>query len=64
MPAFSVRSDATFEPSAYLKSIADLFGVLDARQQRDLAERVALLPRHIHQLASDGLIAVPIRKSR
>ena len=64
MPTTTVRSDATFEPSAYLKSIADLFGVLDARQQRDLADRVALLPRHIHQLASDGLIAVPIRKSR
>ena len=64
MPASSVRSDATFEPSAYLKSIADLFGVLDARQQRDLADKVALLPRHIHQLASNGLIAVPFPRSR
>lgn len=64
MPLSSVRSDATFEPSVYLKSIADLFGVLDARQQRDLADRVALLPRHIHQLASKGLIAVALPSTR
>ncbi len=64
MRASSVRSDATFDPSTYLRSIADMFGVLDARQQRDLADRVALLPRHIHQLATDGLIAVPSLKSR
>jgi hypothetical protein len=62
MSARTVRSDATFEPSAYRKSIAELFGVLDAGKQRDLAERVALLPRHIHKLASEGLIAAPIRR--
>jgi hypothetical protein len=58
----TVRSDATFQPSAYRKSIAELFGVLDARQQRDLADKVALLPRHIHSLATSGLIAVPFQK--
>jgi hypothetical protein len=57
----TVRSNATFQPSAYRKSIAELFGVLDARQQRDLAERVGLLPRHIHSLATSGLIALPIQ---
>ena len=60
----TVRSDATFQPSAYRKSIAELFGVLDARQQRDLAEKVALLPRHIHSLATSGLIAVPFQKEQ
>ena len=60
MSSLTVRSDATFQPSAYRRSIAELFGVLDARQQRDLVERVALLPRHIHSLASSGLIAVPV----
>jgi hypothetical protein len=60
----TVRSDATFEPSQYRRSIAELFGVLDARQQRDLVERIALLPRHIHNLASNGLIAAPVRVTR
>ncbi|HEV7693551.1 MAG TPA: hypothetical protein VGO52_22140 [Hyphomonadaceae bacterium] len=62
MSATTVRSDATFEPFTYRRSIADLFGVLDAGKQRDLAERVALLPRHIHKLASEGLIAIPVRR--
>jgi len=60
MSAHTIRSDATFEPSTYRRSIADLFGVLDARQQRDLIDKVALLPRHIHRLAVSGLIAVPL----
>ncbi|HOZ26424.1 MAG TPA: hypothetical protein PLH23_01405 [Hyphomonadaceae bacterium] len=41
-----------------------MFGVLDASQQRDLVDKFALLPRHIHQLASSGLIAVPVRQRR
>ena len=41
-----------------------MFGVLDASQQRDLVDKFALLPRHIHKLASSGLIAVPVRRSR
>ncbi|HOY76280.1 MAG TPA: hypothetical protein PLN33_00655 [Hyphomonadaceae bacterium] len=61
MSTHSVRSDATFSPSIYRKSIADMFGVLDARQQRELVESLALLPRHIHQLASSGQIAVPVK---
>lgn len=64
MSSRSVRSDATFSPSAYRKSIAEMFGVLDARQQRDLVDSFALLPRHIHQLASNGLIAAPVKKNR
>lgn len=62
MSLSTVRSDATFSPSAYRKSIADMFGVLDARQQRELVEKFAVLPRHIHQLASNGLIAAPARQ--
>jgi hypothetical protein len=61
MSTHSVRSDATFSPSTYRKSIADMFGVLDARQQRELVESLALLPRHIHRLASSGQIAVPVK---
>ncbi len=64
MSSRTVRSDATFSPSAYRKSIAEMFGVLDARQQRDLIDSFALLPRHIHQLASSGLIAAPIKSRR
>ena len=57
----TVRSDATFQPSAYRRSITELFGVLDANQQRDVIDRIALLPRHIHSLASNGLIAASIQ---
>ena len=64
MSAPSVRSDATFSPSDYRRLIAEMFGALDARQQRDLVDKFALLPRHIHKLATSGLIAVPARESR
>ncbi|OYX51782.1 MAG: hypothetical protein B7Y90_00205 [Alphaproteobacteria bacterium 32-64-14] len=64
MSSRTVRSDANFSPAAYRRSIAELFGVLGLREQRELAERVAILPRHIHQLARDGLIAAPIKKGR
>lgn len=60
----TVRSDASFSPSAYRKSIAEMFDLLDRDQQRDLVDRIAVLPRHIHQMASNGLIAVPVRASR
>lgn len=60
----TVRSDASFSPSAYRRSITEMFGLLDRDQQRDLADRIAVLPRHIHQMASNGLIAVPVRASR
>jgi hypothetical protein len=60
----SVRSDATFSPSAYRQSIAEMFGGLDLRQQRALIEGIALLPRHVHKLASSGLIAAPVNQSR
>lgn len=59
----TVRSDASFSPSAYRNSIAEMFGLLDRDQQRDLADRIAVLPRHIHQMASNGLIVVPVRAS-
>lgn len=61
MSTHSVRTDATFSPSDYRRSIAEMFGVLDATQQRDLIEKLALLPRHIHKLASSGQIAVPTK---
>lgn len=61
MSAHSVRTDATFSPSTYRKSIADMFGVLDPRQQRELVESLALLPRHIHRLAASGQIAVSVK---
>ena len=64
MSTSGIRSDAAFSPSDYRKSIAEMFGVLDARQQRDLAEKFAVLPRHIHKLAASGLIAAPSIKSR
>lgn len=60
MTSRTVRPDATFSPSAYRKSIAEMFGLLDRDQQRDLVDRMTVLPRHIHQLADKGLIALQV----
>lgn len=56
----SSRSTTTFEPAAYRKAIADMFGALDISAQRDLVERIAILPRHIHSLATKGEIAIDL----
>lgn len=64
MSTRTIRSDATFSPATYRRSLAELFSALGQREQLELAERVAILPRHIHKLASDGLIAADFRKSR
>ena len=61
MSTHSVRNDATFSPSTYRKSIAEMFGVLDASQQRELVDKLALLPRHVHRLAASGQIAVHLK---
>lgn len=58
----TIRSDARFEPSAYRKAIADMFGALDLPAQRDLVERIAILPRHIHSMAVTGQIAANLPK--
>jgi hypothetical protein len=57
MSTITVKSSASFEPGAYRKSIADMFGVLAPDQQREFVDRLAVLPVHIHRLASDGMIA-------
>jgi len=54
------RPRAAFEPAAYRRSIAEMFGVLDVESQRQMVDRLALLPRHIHRLATEGLIANPV----
>jgi len=54
------RPRAAFEPAAYRRSIAEMFGVLDVESQRQMVDRLALLPRHIHRLAIQGLIADPV----
>lgn len=56
----SIRTTATFSPAAYRKAIADMFAALDLRAQRDLVERMAILPRHIHALATRGEIAIDL----
>ena len=56
------RPRAAFEPAAYRRSIAEMFGVLDVESQRQMVDRLALLPRHIHRLATQGLIADPVFK--
>lgn len=56
----SNRSAANFSPAAYRKSIADMFGALDLSAQRDLVERIAILPRHIHAMANKGEIAIDL----
>jgi hypothetical protein len=53
-----VGSEGAFEPVAYRKAIADMFGALDHSAQRDLVDRIAILPRHIHAMASRGEIPV------
>jgi hypothetical protein len=57
----TVQPKASFEPGAYRRSIADMFGVLDRDAQREFVDRLAVLPRHIHRLAQQGLIADPVR---
>lgn len=57
MSTFAVRPDASFVPAAYRRSIADMFGTLPPEQQRELVDRLAVLPRHIHSLATRGMIA-------
>jgi hypothetical protein len=57
MSSPKTRADGAFEPTAYRKSIADMFSTLDLAAQRELAERFAVLPRHIHDLAQKGQIA-------
>lgn len=54
------RATSAFEPAAYRKAIAEMFGTLDANAQRDLIERIAILPRHIHAMATKGEIAVEL----
>lgn len=54
------KTDATFSAVAYRKSIADMFATLDIPAQRDLVERIAILPRHIHAMATKGEIAVDL----
>ena len=58
-----LRVESPFEPAAYRKAIADMFGSLDIHAQRDLVERIAILPRHIHAMAQKGLIAVSLPAS-
>ena len=58
MSSLKKGADGAFEPAAYRKSISEMFGTLDLAAQRDLADRFAVLPRHIHAMAQKGLIAV------
>lgn len=57
MPASSRATSATFELASYRQSIAEAFCGLGRDEQRELVERLAILPRHIHQMAAKGLIA-------
>jgi hypothetical protein len=56
----SVSPNAEFEPAEYRKHIAEMFGVLPPEEQRALAERLAVLPRHIHSLAVKGMIRASV----
>jgi hypothetical protein len=60
MSTSTVHPNASFNASEYRRSIADMFGVLDREAQRELVEKLAVLPRHIHGLAQQGLIAVKV----
>lgn len=58
MSSLKSRPAGAFEPAAYRKAIAEMFATLDPRAQRELIERIAILPRHIHSLATKGEIAI------
>lgn len=65
MTSTTIRPDATFQPSSYRQSIADMFASLDRDQQLEMVDKVTLLPRYVHTLASTGMIAAPAHlKSR
>lgn len=53
----AIRPNASFQPAAYRRCIAEMFGTLPPDAQRDLVEKLGVLPRHIHALAQQGLIS-------
>jgi len=53
----TIQDKAWFEPAAYRNFVADAYTGLDREAQREMAERLNVLPRHIHSLAVQGLIA-------
>jgi hypothetical protein len=57
MSSHTARADSAFGSVAYRKSITETFGSHDREAQRGLAERIAILPRHIHAMAPKGMIA-------
>jgi hypothetical protein len=63
MPSSKKRAESAFEPAAYRRTIAEMFSTLDPAGQRDLADRIAVLPRHIHAMAQQGLIAIALPAS-
>lgn len=56
----SISPNAEFEPAEYRRSIAEMFGGLPPEEQRALAERLAVLPRHIHAMAMKGMIRASV----
>ncbi len=60
MSSPKTRANGAFEPAVYRKSIAEMFGSLDVTAQRELVERIAILPRHIHAMAIKGEIATDL----
>lgn len=54
--AASFGSRDGFDLAAYRQSISEMFGMLPREQQREVAEQLAILPRHIHALAASGKI--------
>jgi hypothetical protein len=60
MSSPTARTNGAFEPAAYRKAIADMFASLDVAAQRELVERIAILPRHIHAMAMKGEIAIDL----
>jgi hypothetical protein len=45
------------ETTRFNRSVAAMFVGLDVDAQRCLLDQLALLPRHVHQLATAGLIS-------
>jgi hypothetical protein len=64
MQSTTIQPDATFQPKAYRQSIADMFAALDREQQMEMMDKVGMLPRYVHTLASRGMIAPPVQMKR
>jgi hypothetical protein len=52
-------ASSVLELAAYRSAIARSFRALGREAQKTMADQLAVLPRHVHRLAMEGLLAAP-----